>query len=178
MIIRQMARRPLRALLSMVGIAMATAIVMVGNFQFDSVSLMVQTEFARVQQQDLTATLVEPVNAAALFGLQRQPGIRYAEGRRSVAVRLVNGHRDRRSALHGMPAGARLQFVVDKDLQPVDLPAEGLLLTDFLATELGVGPGEDLNVELLEGDRRTLSVPVAGVTSEFLGVGAYMRLPA
>lgn len=178
MIIRQMARRPLRALLSMVGIAMATAIVMVGNFQFDSVSLMVQTEFARVQQQDLTATLVEPVNAAALFGLQRQPGIRYAEGRRSVAVRLVNGHRDRRSVLHGMPAEARLQFVVDQNLQSVTLPQDGLLLTDFLATELGVSPGEYLRVEMLEGDRRTFSVPVAGVTSEFLGVGAYMRLPA
>lgn len=178
MLIRQTARRPLRALLSMIGVALATAVIMVGNFQFDSVSLMVQTEFARVQQQDVTATLVEPVNAAVLFGLQRQPGIGYAEGRRSVAVRLVHGHRQWRSALHGIPAGARLQFVVDKDLQPVTLPENGLLLTDFLAAELQVRPGQSIRVDILEGERRSLALPVSGVTSEFLGVGAYMQLPA
>ncbi|MBW0146586.1 ABC transporter permease [Marinobacter sp. CAU 1620] len=178
MIVRQTTRRPLRSFLSMIGVAMSTAIIMVGNFQFDAVSLMVQTEFARVQQQDLTATLIDPANAAVLFGLQRQPGVRFVEGRRSVAARLVNGHREWRSALTGIPGDAALQFVVDKDLETVSLPADGLLLTDFLASELGVSAGENLTVEILEGDRRTLSVPVAGTTSEFLGVGAYMRLDA
>ena len=52
------------------------------------------------------------------------------------------------------------------------------MLTDFLADELGVGPGDVLQLELLEGDRRTVMVPVAGITSEFLGVGAYMDLDA
>ena len=178
MIVRQLSRRPVRTLLSMTGVAMATAIVMVGNFQFDSVSLMVHTQFARVQQQDLSATFIDPVNSAALFGLQRQAGIRYVEGRRSVPARLVSGHREWRSAVTGIPSEARLQFVIDSDLQPVPLPREGLLLTDFLADELGVGPGDVLQLELLEGDRRTVMVPVAGITSEFLGVGAYMDLDA
>lgn len=35
-----------------------------------------------------------------------------------------------------------------------------------------------MRVELLEGDRRRLELPVSGVTREFLGVGAYLRLPA
>ncbi|AOY87366.1 ABC transporter permease [Marinobacter salinus] len=178
MIVRQTARRPLRSLLSMMGVAMATAIIMVGNFQFDSVSLMVHTQFARVQQQDLTATLTDPLNASILFTLQRQPGIRYAEGRRTVAARLVNGHRTWRSAVTGIPASAGLQFVVDKNLESVVLPRKGLLLTDYLARELSVEPGDNLDIEILEGDRRTISVPVAGTTSEFLGVGAYMDLSA
>ncbi|MDX1560149.1 MAG: FtsX-like permease family protein [Marinobacter sp.] len=178
MIVRQLLRRPVRSLLSVSGIAMAAAIVMVGNFQFDSVSLMVHTQFARVQQQDLAATFIDPVNSAALFGLQRQDGIRYVEGRRSVPARLVAGHREWRSAVTGIPSDARLQFVIDSDLHPVPLPREGLLLTDYLADELGVGPGEVLQLELLEGDRRTVMVPVAGITSEFLGVGAYMDLDA
>ena len=178
MIVRQLSRRPVRTLLSMTGVAMATAIVMVGNFQFDSVSLMVHTQFARVQQQDLSATFIDPVNSTALYGLQRQAEIRYVEGRRSVPARLVAGHREWRSAVTGIPSDARLQFVIDSDLKPVTLPREGLLLTDYLADELGVGPGDVLQLELLEGDRRTVMVPVAGITSEFLGVGAYMDLDA
>ncbi|MBU2955435.1 ABC transporter permease [Marinobacter sp. F3R08] len=178
MILRQLSRRPVRSLLSMSGIAMATAIVMVGNFQFDSVSLMVHTQFARVQHQDLAATFIDPVNSAVLFGLQRQPGIRYAEGRRTIPARLISGHREWRSSVTGIPEDARLQFVVDSNLQSVSLPVEGLLLTDYLAKELGVSPGDVLEVELLEGDRRKIRIPVAGVTSEFLGVGAYMDLAA
>ena len=178
MIVRQLARRPGRTTLSITGIAMATAIVVVGNFQFSSVELMVHTQFARVQKQDLTVTLTDPVNQAALYGMARQPGVLYTEGRRSVAVELVNEHRTWRTALTGIPDNAQLQFVVDEHLNNVAIPPAGLLLTDFLAEQLQVSPGDSLQVRVLEGHRPTLTVPVAGVTSEFLGVGAYMNLGA
>ncbi|TNE74363.1 MAG: FtsX-like permease family protein [Gammaproteobacteria bacterium] len=176
MIVRQTMRRPLRTFLSMLGVAMATGIIMVGNFQFDSVTLMVHTQFARVQQQDVTVAFIDPVNSAALFGLQRQPGIRYVEGRRMVPARLINEQLEWRTGIAGIPEGARLQHVIDANLKSVELPARGLLLTDFLAQKMAVSPGDVVKVEILEGDRRILSVPVAGVTSEFLGVGAYMSL--
>ncbi|GAA0840548.1 ABC transporter permease [Marinobacter szutsaonensis] len=176
MVVRQLFRRPGRTLLSVSGIAMASAIVLVGNFQFDAVSLMVHSQFARVQQQDVTATLIDPVNSPAMYDLQRQPGIRYVEGRRVVTARLVNGHREWRGAITGMPEQASLQFVIDKELEPVSLPEAGLLLTDFLARRLDVTTGQTLEIEILEGDRRRVELPVAGITSEFLGVGAYMRL--
>lgn len=178
MIVRQLARRPGRTALSVMGVAMATAIVMVGNFQLSSVSLMVHTQFSRVQKQDLTVSLSDPVNQAAMYGMARQPGVLYTEGRRAVAVELVNGHRKWRTALSGIPEDAKLQFVVDEHLNDVRIPPVGLLLTDFLATKLAVAPGDYLQVRVLEGHRPSLDIPVAGVSSEFLGVGAYMNLGA
>lgn len=178
MIVRQLARRPARAALSVTGIAMATAVVMVGNFQFSSVSLMVHTQFARVQQQDLTVSLTDPVQQSAMYGMARQPGVRYTEGRRVVAMELVNGHRQWRTALTGIPDDARLQFVVDEHLNKVPIPPAGLLLTDFLAARLGLAAGDSVQVRVLEGERPVLNLQVAGVTSEFLGVGAYMNLTA
>ena len=178
MIVRHLTRRPARTALSIMGVAMATAIVVVGNFQLSSVSLMVHTQFSRVQKQDLTLSLTDPVNQAAMYSMARQPGVRYVEGRRMVAVELVNGHRKWRTALSGIPADSQLQFVVDEHLTDVPIPPAGLLLTDFLAERLAVAPGELLQVRVLEGHRSTLNLPVAGVTSEFLGVGAYMNLQA
>src|SRR5690606_30996675 len=64
----------------------------------------------------------------------------------------------------------------DRELRPQALPGEGLLLTGHLADMLGVRPGDPLEVTFLGGQRRTVSVPVAGVASEYIGVGAYARL--
>ncbi|WP_342630596.1 ABC transporter permease [Marinobacter alkaliphilus] len=178
MIVRHLSRRPGRTLLSITGIAMATAIVVVGNFQFSSVSLMVHTQFAKVQKQDLTVSLTDPVRQSAMYGLARLPGIWYTEGRRVTAVELINGHRRWRTALTGIPDDAKLQFVVDHQLQNVNIPQAGILLTDFLADSLGLRPGDTVTVRVLEGQRPTLKLPVSGVTSEFLGVGAYMNLDA
>lgn len=176
MILRQLERRPVRSLLSILGIGMATAIVLVGNFQFDSVNLMVHTQFARVQQQDVMVTFTEPQERSALYTLARDEDVTFVEGRRSLLVRLRHGHRSWRTGLSGIPDGARLQYVISADQQPVGMPREGLLLTDFLAERLDVGPGDVIQVEVLEGRRRTIELPVTGITSEFLGVGAYMRL--
>src|SRR5690554_3292769 len=178
MIVRQLARRLARTALSVAGIAMATAIVVVGNFQFSSVSLMVHTQFARVQNQDLTVTLTDPVSQSAMYGLVRLPGIWYTEGWRVTAVELINGHRHWRTALTGIPDDAKLQFVVDHQLQDVNIPQAGILLTDFLADSLGLRPDDTVTVHVLEGQRPTLNLPISGVTSEFLGVNAYMNLDA
>jgi hypothetical protein len=52
----------------------------------------------------------------------------------------------------------------------------GVVLTDHLANEiLHVKPGDMLTVEVLEGRRPVLQVPVLGITKQYLGVSAYMQ---
>jgi putative ABC transport system permease protein len=77
-----------------------------------------------------------------------------------------------------MANGGDLQRLLDTDLRPVPLPAQGILLTDFLASMLGVRAGDTLQVEVLEGLRPLREVVVAGVVREYIGVSACMRLPA
>ena len=52
------------------------------------------------------------------------------------------------------------------------------MLTDYLAELLAIRPGELLTVEVLEGSRPVLQVPVTGLTSEYLGVSVYMQRAA
>jgi putative ABC transport system permease protein len=136
----------------------------------------VHTQFARVQQQDVMVTLTEPMDRRAVHTLARDADVVFAEGRRSVPVRLRNGHRSWRTGLSGIPDGARLQYVINAEQQPVSMPREGLLLTDFLAQRLHLQPGDIVEVHVLAGRRPVMHLPVTGITSEFLGVGAYMRL--
>jgi len=175
MIARHIERRPLKSLLSVSGIAAACGVVMVANFQKDAVSYMIDVQYAMSQSQDLTVTLVEPTSRQALYSLRGLEGVLHAEGMRTVPARLRVGHRTYRGALQGMEPDGVLRRILDADLQRVELPEQGVVLTDFLAELLGIEPGELLTVEVLEGKRPVLEVPVAGLTSEYLGVSAYMQ---
>ena len=178
MILRQLERRPLRSFLSVLGIALATAIVVLGTFQFDSVALMVHSQFERIQQADMTVTLEQDRHRSVVNEVARMPGVRYVEANRVLPVRLRSGHREWRTAITGLPDDSRLLRRVDTRLLPLPVEGEGLLLTEYLASELRVAPGDSLLVEWLDGSGDVARVQVSGTSREFLGVGAYMTLPA
>jgi putative ABC transport system permease protein len=178
MIARNVARRPLKSALSILGIAFACAILMLGNVQEDAVGFMVDTQFRLAQREDMTVSFVEPVSARALSELRSIPGVRHGEPYRSVPVRLRFGHRSWRTAVQGFSGGGSLHRVLDTRLRPVAMPREGLLMTDYLAERMGLRPGDRVTVEVLEGARPVRDVPVVGLVGEYFGVNAYMDLRA
>jgi putative ABC transport system permease protein len=178
MILRNLQRRPLKALLSIVGIALACAVLVLGSFQEDSVDYMVTVQFSLSQRDDLSVAFVEPTAKTALYELGSLPGVTYGEPFRSVAVRLRYRQHSYRTAIQGLPENNQLQRLLDTDLDLVRLPQAGVLLSDYLAGELGVQTGDYLQVEVLEGKRPLRELPVAGVVKQYIGVAAYMEIGA
>lgn len=178
MILRHLERHPLKALLSITGIAFACAILVVGNFQHDAVDHMIEVQFGLAQRHDVAVTFTEPASRRVLYDLRALDGVTAVEGQRSLAVLLRHGHRTFRTALHGMEAEGDLRRVLDARLAVLDPPTEGVVLTDYLAELLGVGVGEILVIETLEGRRRILELPVTGLVNEYIGVSAYMEIQA
>jgi len=178
MIIRNIERRPIKSLLSIGGVAMSTAILVLGGFWSNAVDYMVFAQLRRAQQDDVTVTFIGPVSTRALHSLIGLPGVIYAEPTRSVPARFRFEQRTYRTALQGMEPNGQLRRLLNRQLNPVDLPEDGILLTDHLAKMLNIHPGEYLTVELLEGSRAIRQVRVSGVVSEYIGVSAYMRRDA
>lgn len=179
MIIRHIARQPLKAALTMLGIAAACGILMVTNFQRDAIGWMLGVQYGLSSREDLTVLFTDPTPRRAMYSLRDIEGVEHVEGFRSVPARLVHGHRSQRLAVDGLEPGNELQRVLDAELRPVEIPAEGIVLTEYLASEiLHVRPGELLTVEVLEGSRPVLQVPVVGTTRQYLGVNAYMSRAA
>ncbi len=178
MVLRNLLRRPARALAAIAGIACAGAMMVATLFFYDAFDEVVDVTFRVAQRQDVTVSFVEPVSGEALHEVERLPGVLSAEPLRSVAVRLRHGHRSRQIGLLGLPAAPRLNRVVSRDLRPVKLPPDGLVLSDKLARILGVGAGDVVSVEVLEGERPVRRVRVARVIEEYLGTNAYMEIDA
>jgi putative ABC transport system permease protein len=175
MVLRTMERRPVRTGLTVLGIALAMAIVVTGAFWRDATRELLDTQFGLVMRADVAVALIEATPARVQHDFKSLPHITAVEGGRQVSVRLVNGAQSYFGAIQGRPAQPQLQRVVDIDHRVHKVPADGLLLTDRLAERLGVRVGDLLRVEVMEGQRRVLDLPVAGTVREMLGMSAYME---
>jgi len=178
MVVRNLERRPGRAAISILGIGFSGALLIVGLFSLDSIDLLLDLQFNVSQRQDVTVSFVEPASRAALFELAHLPGVLSAEPLRSVPVRLRFGHRERQLSITGIETDPRLYRVVDASFEVVNLPPGGLVLSTKLAEILGVEPGDEVVLEVLEGRRPVRRVVVTRLVEEYLGTSAYMNAEA
>ena len=178
MIARSLERRPMRAILSGLGIAFAVAILLVGRFFVDAILRIADVQFRHVQRENLTVVFNTPRSSAVRYELAHLPGVLGLETFRSVPARLRAGYRSRRAAVLGLDREGELRRLVSADYRVTPIPASGVVLTAKLAEILRIGPGDTLTLEVLEGSRPVRRVPVAGVVAELLGLSAYMHVGA
>ena len=173
MILRNLERRPLRALLALVGVAGSIAILISGTWWQDAIDQLLDVQFNRSDRAEVQVGFVEPVGTAALRDLARLPGVITVDGLRSASVRLHSGQASRRTALVGLPADSTLRRLIDHRSGAVVRPADALVLGRRLAEILDVRPGDRVDVESLTGHKRRESVRVERIVDELMGISAY-----
>jgi putative ABC transport system permease protein len=177
-VIRNLARHPARAALSVVAIAFAGALLIVGTFTIDSMNVVTDAQFEMAQRYDAMVTFVTPRSAGAGDDVRRMAGVIDAEGFRVVPARVRAGPRVRTVAIAGLADSSRLMRVVDAAVAVVTLPPDGLVLSTALARRLEVVAGDTVSVEVLEGERPTRRVVVSRLVDEYMGTNAYMNIEA
>jgi putative ABC transport system permease protein len=177
-ILRTLHRHPARVAMSVIGIALGASLLVLGNFSLDAVNEMIRVEFDVAKRYDLMVSLVQPTSAGALQEMARLPGVMHAEPFRAVAARLRSGPRSRNIGVVGMIDGSRLNRVVDASRGPINLPPEGIVLSEALADLLAVRRGQPVTVEVLEGVRPVRDVIVTDLVADYMGTNAYMSLGA
>ncbi|MEO1124818.1 MAG: FtsX-like permease family protein [Cyanobacteria bacterium J06635_15] len=177
-ILRNLERRPIQGLLSMAGIAVAIAILVLGRYFTDAMDALVDIQFRTIQREDVTLVFNNPLSAQAQFDLYHLPGVLRAEPFRVVPARLRFGHYSKLSGITGVEPTSQLRRLLDRDQNPVTLPPEGVILSNKLADILQAQLGDQLIVEVLEGERPTRTVTVTGLFDELVGISAYMDIHA
>jgi putative ABC transport system permease protein len=175
MVVRNVSRKPVKASLSVVGIAMAVAVMILGSFSLDAVNYMMDFQVRKAQRQDLTVTFVEPATASVVYEIGRLPGVIDSETMRSVATRIHFANRSKRVGIMGLESTPQLYRLLNTGEQPVAIPEFGIMLNTRLAEVLGVVPGDLLTVEVLEDKRPTLNLEVTKIVEEYSGANAYMN---
>ena len=178
MALRNIERRPWQAVFTASGLALATGLMVLPGAMSDSIDHLLTFQWNSAQRHDAAVFLTEPSSRKGLHDLTHLPGVIRAEPVRSMPARLNFGHRQRKLAVTGISRGAELNRLLDENERPIELPKEGLLMSEKLAEILGARLGDEVRLEMLEGRRPVVNVPIRGLVTDFAGVNAYMDLDA
>jgi putative ABC transport system permease protein len=178
MILRQLERRPVKSLLSSLGIALAVAVLVLGNFMEDSLDYLLDFQFFLAQRQDMSIACVDPRSSEVIHDIEHLPGVLKTEPFRSVAVRLRHGHYSKRVAVMGLAPNRELFRLMGRNEREAVIPADGMLMSVQLANLLRVRLGETVRVEVQEGERTMTDQVVRGLVDDYSGTNAYMDAKA
>lgn len=174
MVMRNLERSPVKAMLSILGLALAVSLMVTGQYTFDALNEIIRIQFRTAQRDDVNVAFNEVRDMSVIHDLASLPGVLRVEPFRSVAVKLKFRHRMKKTVIMGLGPARELRMVLDEHEHPIALPQEGIVLTKKLAEILGIAAGDILAVELLEGRRQTVSTPVSSIVDEPIGTFSYM----
>lgn len=175
MILRNLERKPFKSTVSVIGIAMSVAVLILGSFSLDALDYLIEFQFRKAQRQDLTVGFVEPATAEVVHEVAGIDGVLDSETIRAVAARLRFQHRSRRVGITGLVSDTKLFRLLNEDEKPIRVPEFGLMINSKLADLLDAELGDTLTVEILEGKRPVANIEITAIINEFGGLNAYMR---
>lgn len=173
MMLRELERRPLRTLLSSLGIAGAVALLVLGRFGIDSLDSYLLNTYQREQRHSLAVTFVDPVAPRVVHEIGRIEGVIRAEGLRQIGARASHDHRQRDVLVLGLPEGASLRRVIERSGRAVQVPEAGVLASRMLGQALDLRVGDRLELLLREGGQPHVRATIVGFVDDTTGLQVY-----
>lgn len=175
-ILRRIERFPRRAASTVIGIALAIALLVVAGAFPAVMNQLLNVHFSVANRQDVTLSFVAPREIAVIHAVTRLPGVIYAEPFRADDVMLRHGRHEVREAVFGLPFNARLSRLIGRDGDVVEPPATGIALARALAERLDAHPGDEIEIEQVSGRRTQARVRVSSIVDPMVGSSAYMNI--
>lgn len=174
MILRRIGRFPGKAGLTIAGLAASLALLVGTQYMSEALDLVVDQTYYLAQRWSLQLGFQHPRALSAVAEARRLPGVIAAEPVRSSAAWALGPLARKQVAVLGLDQGARLEHPLDTLGRPIAFAGEGVILSQSLATNLGVRPGDRLELDMLEGRRLRLALPVSALADDYTGVFVYM----
>jgi len=178
-ILRNIARGPLRAILTAGGVASSVALLVLALQWTDALDYLAQRYFFESQRQHVMVALANTQSSTVVHEFEHMPGVLMAEPTRIVSADLQAGALVHRGSLTGLTSDARLQPIFDEQRDGIiPVPREGLVLATRLAEKLGVGVGDKVWITVREGRRPEAQLPVVELFETHMGLPAFIHMDA
>ncbi|KNZ69047.1 hypothetical protein Tfer_2291 [Thermincola ferriacetica] len=179
MAVRNVFRNKQRALFVVLGVAGAFSMMVASGASFDATYYLVKFQFERVEKYDLKVILDRyVVKEHGVRDSEYLDGVIRAEPLLEVPVTVNHKWLEKDIIITGLPANTRLFSLLSKDGRRVDLPRNGMVVSNQLARVLSIKEGDLVTVKSFLGDKKEKQVVVRQVIPQYVGLGAYMEIGA
>ncbi|WP_334065662.1 ABC transporter permease [Alteromonas genovensis] len=176
MVLRRVLRQPGRMLGAVTGIATGMSLSVAMLAVLNGFDTTIELTFSVVDRSDAAIVFTHPVSDKVVFELESLTGVTYVEPFRNVPVMLRNGRSSHRGYINGLTNKPTLYRALDAGHNTMPLDQNGIVIAKPLANILNISQGDFLTVEVREGRRPVLIIPVTGVAETLLGSPTYMDI--
>jgi putative ABC transport system permease protein len=174
MILRRIERFPGKAALTAGGLAASLALLIGTQFLYDALDNVIDQTFYRTQRWNEQLSFFHPRQVGALAEAVRLPGVVAAEPVRVTAAWARGPEARKRVPVLGLESEALLARPLDAKGRVLPFIGRGVILSDALGRDLGVAAGGVVELEIIEGRRARVLLPVTALAQDFSGLFVYM----
>ena len=178
--IRDVFRTPTRSFFNVLGIAVVFSLMTVSWSMQNMINLLTVVQLEKVQTYDVKLQLAHPSpTGTTTQALTHEAGVSKVEPVLEAPGTLRNGWLNKEVVLMGLTKDATLYNILDKNGGRVEVPDQGVLLSEHLAIILNVKVGDAIYVESPlrrePAGQKGESLLVKGVVPQYVGLNAFME---
>lgn len=179
---RNIFRYKKRLFMTIIGIMGCTALLLAGLGMNDTIGRVVSNQYEKIFRYDMSVTMENGSDMSSLDNTLNTDAVEsYGKIGATTATLSVKDKSDSETAtvyVTDTPENLSDYILLQnrKSQEPISLDDSGIVLTEKLASQLGVSVGD--NVEVMTGDNLKKSIPVTGITENYVFHYAYMSQAA
>jgi len=177
--LRNLMRRPRRALYTVLGIAMGVCLIVLSFAMLDSVDQAVTTYFQEIERYDLSAAFVPEQPVRVITQISSWPGVTRAEPTLDIPIEVERRGVRHSTLLTGLAPNSELRHLTAKSgRKAIPQPGEALI-GRLLENKFNVAEGDLLTLNYAQNRREfriVRTVRVGPAITQPIGSAVYMRM--
>ncbi len=168
-----------RSFFTLIGVMFAFSLIATTGYFLSITDVLIYDQFTRVQTHDVKVVFTAPTDSwDARLELSRLPGVKRFEAYLEVPATLNHNWHEKSTVILGVESESEMYNLLTKDGVRVDIPSEGIILSQNLAENLQAKVGSRLEVESPYAKDSPVDVKVVDIVPQYLGSNAYMEITA
>jgi len=174
LMLRQLLRNKKRFALAVLGVAFAYTLVVLPFYMLGILDAIVFEQFDEFEVYDYAVSFNEPISEAGIAQIREEADMKQIEPLIEYPFEARNGWRNETVPVRALPEGGTLQRFQNARGQRISIPTSGVLVCEYMAGALNVGPGDDVLLSSHITDEHEHHIPVKDVIRQDLGSGMYV----
>ncbi|MDQ2085539.1 ABC transporter permease [Herbivorax sp. ANBcel31] len=176
MVVRNTLRNKKRFLFIVFSIALTYGITMTPFQMENSIEKMFSIQYGTYHRMDYNISFNSPMPNSVITELGSLTTAHHIEPKIEVQLQVQTKEDSKAVSIIGIPMNTQMFEFYNRRNQTIDLPKEGILLTEGLSKELNIKEGDFISLRSYTLGTEAYKVEVKGIVKQYLGSNGYMSL--